>query len=77
MLKSYRSVLAATTSVAALTIAGSMPASAQNVQEVQSIMGLESITVTARRVEENIQRVPIAIQAFTPEVLANQDIKDI
>jgi iron complex outermembrane receptor protein len=77
MLKSYRSVLAATTSVAALTIAGSMPASAQDVQEVQSIMGLESITVTARRVEENIQRVPIAIQAFTPEVLANQDIKDI
>jgi len=77
MLKSYRSVLVGTTSVMALAMASAAPTAAQEQQQAQAIVGLESITVTARRVEENIQRVPIAIQAFTPEALAEQDIKDI
>ncbi len=77
MLKGYRSTLVGTTSVVALALASTAPAAAQDEQEAQAVVGLESIIVTARRVEENIQRVPIAIQAFTPEKLADQDIKDI
>jgi iron complex outermembrane recepter protein len=73
---SYRSALVTTTSALALALT-SMPALAQDGQEAQSVVGLEEITVTARRVEENIQRIPIAIQAFTPETLEQQDIRDI
>jgi iron complex outermembrane receptor protein len=77
MLKGYRSALVGTTSVVALALASAMPAAAQQAQQAQGIVGLEEITVTARRVEENIQRVPIAIQAFTPERLEQQEIRDI
>lgn len=74
---SYRSALVTTTSALALALT-SVPAMAQDGQEAQSsVIGLEEITVTARRVEENIQRVPIAIQAFTPETLEQQDLRDI
>ena len=73
---SYRSALVGTTSALALALASSTPALAQG-QQAQAVVGLEEITVTARRVEENIQRVPIAIQAFTPETLEKQDIRDI
>lgn len=41
----------------------------------QSGSGLEEIVVTARRVEENIQSVPIAITALTPKVLEQKDIR--
>src|SRR5690349_557080 len=72
----YRSVLVGTTS--AITLAAAMPASfAAEGQQAQAVVGIEEITVTARRVEENIQRVPIAITAFTPEKLLQQDIKDV
>ncbi len=72
---SYRSALVSTTSALALAFTA-LPANAQG-QQAQAVVGLEEITVTARRVEENIQRVPIAIQAFTPDRLEQQDIKDI
>ena len=36
--------------------------------------GLEEVVVTARRVEENLQTVPITVQAFSPEVLQQQNI---
>ena len=75
---SYRTVLIGTTSALAIALTTAAPAFAQEEdQAAEAEIGLEEITVTARRVEENIQRVPIAIQAFTPETLAKQDIRDI
>ena len=72
----YRSAMAVTTS--AIAIATATPAiSQQDDQQAQGIVGLEEITVTARRVEENLQRVPIAISAFSEEKLVQQDIKDV
>ena len=37
--------------------------------------GLEEITVTAQRRSENLQTVPIAVSAFTPEELERRNIK--
>lgn len=70
----YRSALASTTSALALSLTAIVP-SALAQQEAQGLQ-LEEIIVNARRVDENIQRVPIAITAFSPEKLAQQDIKD-
>ena len=71
--KNYRSALVSTTSALALALTATAPAFAQ--QQAQGIQ-LEEIIVNARRVDENVQRVPIAITAFSPEKLATQDIKD-
>ncbi|MGH8138346.1 MAG: TonB-dependent receptor [Steroidobacteraceae bacterium] len=38
---------------------------------------LEEVVVTAQRRSENIQRVPIAVTAFTAETLASRDLTDI
>ncbi|MDR6840443.1 TonB-dependent receptor [Pseudoxanthomonas sacheonensis] len=38
---------------------------------------LDKITVTARKREETLQEVPVAVTAFTPEVLDKLNIKDI
>src|SRR5882672_2416857 len=72
----YRSVLVGTTS--AITLAAAMPAFAADApQQAQAVVGIEEIIVTARRVEENIQRVPIAVTAFTADQLAQKDIADL
>ncbi|TPG16409.1 TonB-dependent receptor [Sphingomonas koreensis] len=39
--------------------------------------GIQEIVVTARKRSENLQRVPIAITAFTPEALALKGITDV
>jgi iron complex outermembrane recepter protein len=75
--KSYRSTLVNTTSALALAVTAAVPAYAQNQQAQGGGLQLEEIIVNARRVDENIQRVPIAITAFTPEKLQAQDVKDI
>ncbi len=75
--KSYRSTLVNTTSALALAVTAAVPALAQNQQAQGGGLQLEEIIVNARRVDENIQRVPIAITAFTPEKLQQQDVKDI
>ncbi|MBY0509872.1 MAG: TonB-dependent receptor plug domain-containing protein [Rhodospirillaceae bacterium] len=74
--KGYRSSLITTTSALALAVTAVVPALAQD-QQAQGGLQLEEIIVNARRVDENIQRVPIAITAFSPEKLAAQDVKDI
>ena len=74
--KNYRSALVSTTSALALALTATAPAFAQS-QQAQGGLQLEEIIVNARRVDENIQRVPIAITAFSPEKLAAQDVKDI
>jgi len=38
---------------------------------------LESITVSARKREETLQEVPVAVTAFTPETIDKLDIQDI
>src|SRR5580658_5940917 len=43
-------------------------------QAAESSTGLEEIVVTAQRRTENIQNVPIAIQAFTTETLAQLNV---
>jgi len=40
-------------------------------------VALEEITVHARRVSESLERVPLAITAFTPEALAQQDLRSL
>jgi len=51
------------------------PASAQqDTQTAQAITGIEEITVTARRREENIQEVPISITTFSAEDLREKNI---
>jgi iron complex outermembrane receptor protein len=42
-----------------------------------SEVGIQEITVTARRVKENVERVPLAITTYTPAKLAEQDIRSI
>jgi iron complex outermembrane receptor protein len=73
MFQTYKSFLVCTGSTLALL--ATMPAFAAE-QEAQAPV-FEEITVTARRVEENLQRVPFAISAFSNEKLAQQDIKDV
>jgi iron complex outermembrane receptor protein len=49
-------------------------AAAATDQSGESSGGLEEIVVTAQRRTENIQNVPIAIQAFTHETLAQLNV---
>ncbi len=67
--KNKRGLLAAL--VAALFAA---PAGAQDETPVEGSSGLEEITVTARRVEENLQDVPVSITAFTAETMERRQI---
>jgi iron complex outermembrane receptor protein len=52
-----------------------MPAFAQADQPVASTGGLEEIIVTARRKEEKLQNVPVAITAFTPAAIEEKHIE--
>lgn len=58
-----------------LLVLGSLEASAQaqNGEARQSVV-LEEITVTARRIEENLQDTPVSMTALTPEGLERRQI---
>ena len=45
--------------------------------EEASAARLESVTVTARKREETIQDVPVAVTAFTPEALEKLNVRDL
>ncbi len=49
----------------------------ENVAAGTSATTLDSVTVTARKREETLQDVPVAVTAFTPEVLDKLNIRDI
>ena len=69
--------LGAITVMAALT-AGSRPAAAQSDQPTAAAgAGLEEIVVTARRREERLQTVPIAITAFTQTELDQKHVEQL
>jgi len=71
-MKSYKSYLIASTSVAAIALTVPQFAFAQD-QQAQ-VSRLEEITVTARRVEENLQEVPVAVTVITADQLASKNI---
>ncbi|MET0248216.1 MAG: TonB-dependent receptor [Sphingobium sp.] len=57
-----------------------VPVFAQNSQPAQPATttgGLEDIVVTARRVAENLQNVPVAVTAFTGEQLERQNARSV
>src|SRR5579883_3102933 len=64
-----------------LAIAADRPAFAQNQAQAQPTAGgssgLEEIVVTARRREERVQTVPLAVTAFSQAQLEKQQIHDI
>ena len=62
---------------AALASLSSAPLHAQETETVASQGGVEDIVVTARRREENLQDVPVAISAFTGQMLEARNISDI
>src|SRR2546430_1882387 len=63
-------------SVSLIALASAEPAAAQSDQPaVSNATGLEEVIVTARRREEKLQSVPIAITAFTAEALKNDNIQ--
>src|SRR5690606_22449568 len=51
--------------------------SALSVGNVMAASGLEEVVVTARKVEENVQTVPIAISSITAEGLQQQGATNI
>ena len=54
-----------------------MPSPNSRPPPVETQGGIKDIVVTARKRSENLQKVPIAITAFTPEALAEKGITDV
>src|SRR5262245_32330660 len=52
-------------------------ASAPSFGQQQAQLGLEEITVTARRVEENLMTVPLAITAFSAATIETVNLKQV
>ena len=55
----------------------SVPAQAQDTPAAGAQAGLEDIVVTARRTEERLQDVPVAVTAFNAEALATRNVGDV
>ncbi len=75
----YSAIFLASASIAALSIA--TPVAAQEAAQAQpsasSAVGLEEIVVTARRVQEKLQEVPVAVTAFTAKDIEEKQITNI
>jgi len=61
-------------STAGLLLTSIMAANTAIAQESKAGFGIEEVTVTARKVEENLQDVPVAVSAFTGEALERRQI---
>ena len=70
--KSFRSRMGLTVSVAALFIGSGTAAYAQNAEQAVSV---DDIIVTAQKREESIRDVPIAVSAFTADMLDSMKIE--
>jgi iron complex outermembrane receptor protein len=74
-------MLSSASLVAVLAAAGQSPAAAQQQTPTQSAqrggVSIEEIVVTARKREESLQEIPIAITAFSAEQLQQQQIFDM
>lgn len=62
---------------AGLWAAGAGAALAQDQDQADSDMALEEVVVTARKVEENLQDVPVAVTALTADYLADLGINNL
>jgi len=51
------------------------PASAQTQDSGQQVLSIETVTVTARRQEENLERVPVSVTAISSDSIRQADIK--
>ena len=58
----------------ALALSGAVASPLAHEQAAEEPQGLEEITVTARKVEENLQQTPIAITAITGAALEDRQI---
>jgi iron complex outermembrane receptor protein len=65
------------TSLAALAIASVAPMMWCDAASAQESGGIRDIVVTARKREESIQNVPIAVTALSAEALANQSVQSV
>ncbi len=63
--------------VALAMLVPALPALAQQDRDEISTTALDQVTVTARKREESLQDVPIAVTAFTAEALDRLDVEDI
>jgi iron complex outermembrane recepter protein len=61
----------------AIAVVASPTILAQVAEQAQDAAVLEEVTVVARRVEEDIQRVPIPITVLTPAMLSQQDVTSL
>jgi iron complex outermembrane receptor protein len=77
MSKSYRSRLITGSSMLAIALSAPHAVLAQDTPQQAQVNRLEEITVTARRVEENIQRVPMSVLALSEDRFAAQNIVDL
>ena len=73
-MKSKQSLVAC---AVATTIALTAPAFGQGNRAPAESVGLEEITITARKVEENLMSVPIAITAFSEKDIESANIKQL
>ncbi|MAF63573.1 MULTISPECIES: TonB-dependent receptor [Pseudomonadota] len=76
-LTNYLSVRAAALSATALSLAFAMPAHAQDTAAEDNQGGIAEIVVTAQKVAENVQDVPIAITAITSERLETTGVTSL
>ena len=67
------------TAAAAAVLAATLVASGSSVAQDKSAsdLGLEEIVVTARKVEENLMEVPLAITSFSEKAIEEQGIKQL
>jgi iron complex outermembrane recepter protein len=68
--------VAAVAVVSSFQITGALPALAQQ-QSAQAQTGIEEIVVTARKREENLVDVPLAISAFSAEMIEQRGIESV
>lgn len=73
----HSSLSLAITLALACSAASAQQAPAADEGEQAEVARLDSITVSARRREETIQDVPVAVTAFTPEAIERLNVRDL
>jgi iron complex outermembrane receptor protein len=72
-----KNVLALSTALACASTVPLQPALAQEPSGDEMDVLLEEVIVTARKREESLQEIPVAITAFGAQEIASQDIRDL
>ncbi|WP_411818217.1 TonB-dependent receptor [Hyphococcus sp. DH-69] len=62
------------TSVCMLALASGAPAQSKEIVEEEKASALDTIYVTARRKEENLQAIPLSVQSFDGETLSRRNV---